>query len=187
MTPTRSMMTDSERRRKVAFLVAFCYAWAAMFGFGGIAVETIVIYPNVFHDVPASLVGAVDFFTVTGPADFFPPMGAATALAGLATCLITLPDRSARRWTFASLGTLIVGEFLFSMLYFWPRNDIMFEEGPAVHSVDVLRQTAIEFETGHWGRMLMSALTATFALLAVFATYRRHRLERVDQVRAESN
>ncbi|MEV5539535.1 hypothetical protein AB0L13_22000 [Saccharopolyspora shandongensis] len=29
---------------------------------------------NVFHD-PRSLAGAVEFFRIPGPADFFPPMG----------------------------------------------------------------------------------------------------------------
>lgn len=46
-----------------------------MVAFGGILVETIVIYPNVFHDPPESLARAVEFFEVTGPADLFPLMG----------------------------------------------------------------------------------------------------------------
>jgi hypothetical protein len=52
--------------RRITLAVPGAYVWTAMVAFGGIAVETIVIYPNVFHDPPASLAGAVDFFTVTG-------------------------------------------------------------------------------------------------------------------------
>ena len=37
----------------------------------------------------------------------------------------------------------IACEFLFSVLFFWPRNEIMFVEGTAVHSAEALRQTAL--------------------------------------------
>ncbi len=88
---------------------------------------------------------------VTGPADFFPPMGAVTVLAAVVALLLAWPIREARLWFVGSLASLVLGEFLYSVLFFWPRNEIMFDEGLAVHSVDVLRQTAAEFETGHWG------------------------------------
>lgn len=77
---------------------------------------------------------------MTGPADFFPPMGAVTVLSALTT-LVLLWRTVARWWVGASLVSLVLGEFLFSVLFFWPRNDIMFEEGAAEHSLDFLRQT----------------------------------------------
>ncbi|MEV6228449.1 hypothetical protein AB0L88_11330 [Saccharopolyspora shandongensis] len=43
--------------------------------------------PNVFHD-PRSLSDAVEFFRITGPADFFPPMGAVTVLAAASLVLL---------------------------------------------------------------------------------------------------
>lgn len=141
------------------------YVWLAMVAFGGIAVETIIIYPNVFHDVPRSLGEASDFFSVTGPADFFPPMGAATLIAAAVTLLLVRKVRAARWWMAASLASLALGEFLFSVLYFWPRNEIMFDEGAAVHAAELLRQTAVEFEVGHWFRLGMSAATATLAFI----------------------
>ncbi|ONF70426.1 anthrone oxygenase family protein [Amycolatopsis keratiniphila] len=143
-----------------------------MVAFGGIAVETMVIYPNVFHDAPASLVKATDFFVVTGPADFFPPMGAATVMAAAVTLLLLRRSRQARWWVTGSVSTLVLGEFLFSVVFFWPRNDIMFEEGLAAHSVEFLRQTAVEFETGHWFRLAFSAVTATLAFIG-FLRYHR--------------
>ncbi|MFB9903134.1 DUF1772 domain-containing protein [Allokutzneria oryzae] len=163
------------RTRAIPLAVSAAYTWIAMVAFGGIAVETIVIYPNVFHDVPASLAESVEFFTVTGPADFFPPMGLVTAIAAAATVVLLWRVRQARWWVTASLGTLATGEWLFSMLYFWPRNDIMFEEGIAVHTAEFLRQTANEFETGHWFRLGMSAVTATLAFIG-FLRYHRGRV-----------
>lgn len=153
-------------------VASVAYVWIAMVAFGGILVETIIIYPNVFHDVPRSLAESMDFFVVTGPADFFPPMGAVTVLAAITTVILLWPARRARLWVGASLLSLVVGEFLFSMLFFWPRNDIMFEEGIAVHSVEVLRQAAFEFQTGHWVRLAMSAVTASLAFAGLLRYHR---------------
>ncbi|MER6827544.1 hypothetical protein ABT352_16305 [Streptosporangium sp. NPDC000563] len=167
-------------RHRLSLAVLTAYVWIAMVAFGGIAVETIVIYPNVFHDVPASLAESVEFFVVSGPADFFPPMGAVTVIASVATLILVWPIRDTRLWAGGSLLSLLLGEFLFSVLYFWPRNDIMFEQGAAVHSVEVLRQTAFEFETGHWGRLGMSAVTATLAFAGLWRLLRAGALARDD-------
>jgi hypothetical protein len=165
------------RNRKVATIASATYVWIAMVAFGGILVETVVIYPNVFHDPPASLTGSVEFFTVTGPADLFPPMGAATVVAAGVTLVLLWRSRPARWWIGASLVTLVLGEFLFSVLFFWPRNEIMFDEGPAVHSVEFLRRTATEFETGHWVRLAMSGVTATLAFAGFLRFHRETHIE----------
>jgi hypothetical protein len=152
-------------------VVSTLYVWVAMVAFGGILVETIVIYPNVFHDPPASLAGSVVFFEVTGPADLFPPMGALTVALAVGSVALLWRVRPARLWALASLVSLVVGEFLFSVVFFWPRNEIMFDEGIAVHSAEVLRQVAVEFETGHWVRLAVSGVTAVLA----FTAYQRFR------------
>ncbi|ASR36061.1 DUF1772 domain-containing protein [Prauserella marina] len=161
-------------RDRFTFVWSLGYVWVAMVAFGGILVDSIVIYPNVFHDPPASLEGSMDFFLITGPADLFPPLGAATVIAGAVT-LVLVWRTSARLWIGGSLLTLVLGEFLFSMLFFWPRNDIMFEEGIAVHSVEFLRETAAQFQAGHWVRLAMSGVTATLVLIG-FLRYHRDRV-----------
>ncbi|GAA1194821.1 DUF1772 domain-containing protein [Prauserella alba] len=166
---------------RLGFPVSAAYVWLAMVAFGGIAVETIVIYPNVFHDVPRSLTEACAFFDVTGPADFFPPMGAVTLITAVVTLLLVRKIRAARWWIAASLASLALGEFLFSVLYFWPRNEIMFDEGAAVHTAELLRLTAAEFEVGHWFRLGMSAVTATLAFVGL---QRLHRDRIVSDLRA---
>lgn len=71
------------------------YAWIATVACSAIAVETIVIHPNVFHDVPASLAEASAFFEVTGPADFFRPLGAATIVTAVASTVLVWRVRAA--------------------------------------------------------------------------------------------
>lgn len=71
---------------------------------------------------------------------------------------------------------MIVCEGVVSMLYFWPRNEIMFVEGLEVHSEEYLKQVAREFETWHWrSRMGFNALAAIGAFAGFLRLY-RHRL-----------
>lgn len=142
-----------------------------MFAFGGVAVETIIIYPNVFEDAPESLARATEFFRVTGPADLFPPLGALTIGTAILSLVAVWAIRRARTLIIASMVSLVFGEFLFSLVYFWPRNEIMFGEGASARSAEELQRAATEFEIGHWFRLAMSAVTATLAFVAMLRCY----------------
>jgi hypothetical protein len=84
--------------------------------------------------------------------------------------------RGAARWWILFSLLMIVCEGLASMLYFWPRNEIMFVEGPGVHSAEYLKQVAREFETWHWrSRLGFNALAAVTAFVGFLGLY-RHRL-----------
>ncbi|MFI1459860.1 DUF1772 domain-containing protein [Nocardia carnea] len=168
--------------RKIAYSMGgpALFAGLAVLAFGGIGVETLIVYPNVFHNVPDSLAEASEFFDVVGPGDVLPPLGALTALAALVAVGTAWQVTAARGWLGAGLLTLLGGEYLFSVLYFWPRNEIMFDEGAAVHSVEFLRQTATEFETAHWFRLAISGITAALAVIGFLRAYREHVLLRRD-------
>jgi uncharacterized membrane protein len=85
--------------------------------------------------------------------------------------------KAARYWILASL-VVIVSEGLFSMAFFWPRNTIMFTEGTADHSVALLKQTAQEFEVGHWIRFALGAAAATTSFMGFLKFYRYRILSR---------
>jgi hypothetical protein len=67
---------------------------------------------------------------------------------------------------------MIVAEGLFSLAFFWPRNAIMFVEGPAVHSAAVLRQAAEEFQRMHWWRVAFNFSGSAAVFMAFLAYYR---------------
>jgi hypothetical protein len=136
--------------------------------------ETFMIYPNIFHDAPRSLEVAMEFMAVRSPSDFFPPLGFLSWVTGLAALALGWRAEPARWWILLSL-LMIVADGVLSMLFFWPRNEIMFIEGAAVHSTEVLRQTAREFETLHWVRLALNAASAAFAFVG-FVAYDRQRL-----------
>jgi hypothetical protein len=76
--------------------------------------------------------------TIRAPSDFYPLLGFLSCVCGAASLIAASRVRPARYWIALSVA-MILSEGLISMAYFWPRNRILFIEGPAVHSVDVLR------------------------------------------------
>ncbi|MBB3083952.1 DUF1772 domain-containing protein [Geodermatophilus sabuli] len=141
--------------------------WAAMLSFGGVAAETVMLYPNVFGDPPASLERAREFLVAGGPSDYFPPLGASVVLAGLVTTVLTWREPRLRWWVAGAAAVYVTCEFLFSVLFFWPRNEIMFVDPVGTHSPEVLRRVAGEFVAGHRVRLAGGAATAVLVFTAL--------------------
>jgi hypothetical protein len=161
--------------RRLAFPVVTGYLWVMMTLFGAVVLETFMIYPNVFADPPASLALAMDFMAVSGPSDFFPPLGFLTWVLGAGAVVLCWRVKTVRWWIVFSVA-MIVCEGVASMLFFWPRNEILFVEGLDAHSAEHLKQVAREFETWHWrSRMGFNTLAAVSAFVG-FLTFYRHRI-----------
>ena len=163
-----------EQMEALRFAAALTYAWVMMILLGAIVLETVMIYPNVFSDPPESLELAMDFLSVRGPDDFFPPVGLLSWVLGAGALITSWRVPSARRWLLLSLA-MIVGEGLVSVLYFWPRNEIMFVEGLAVHAPEYLEHVAREFESWHWrSRLGFNTAAAVAAFTALLRVHRHH-------------
>ena len=141
--------------------------WSSMMSFGGVAAETVMLYPNIFGDAPASLDRAREFLVAGGPSDYFPPLGALVVLMCLAATAFTWREPRIRWWIVAAAGVFIACEFLFSALFFWPRNEIMFVDPVGTHAPEYLRQVAQEFVAGHWVRLAGGAVASALALTAL--------------------
>ncbi|MEX5265645.1 hypothetical protein E7Z53_03910 [Kocuria salina] len=160
--------------RRLALPVLIAYLWMTMTLFGAIVLETFMLYPNIFADPPASLELTMEFLAVTGPSDFFPPLGFTVWVLGAATLVLTWRLPTVRWWVLLSLAMFVL-EGVVSMLYFWPRNDIMFIEGSAVHSAEYLRQVASEFTTWHArSRMVFNTIAAVAAFIACLRLHRHN-------------
>jgi hypothetical protein len=160
------------KKPHITFTFMLTHLWVLMSFFSGLLFETLILYPNVFHDVPRSLDTTMTFAVVRGPRDFFAPAGTFGVLTGVGSLMFGWRVKSIRSWIVGSVVIILLGEFLFSMAFFWPRNTIVFVEGTAVHSVAQLKQTAQEFQTGHWLRVALSAAAATSAFLSFLRFYR---------------
>lgn len=160
-------------RQRLAFGVTLLYLWIVMIHLGALIFETIVIYPNIFYNVPQSLELGMEFMAVRGPADFFPLVGMLSLFVGGSAVLLSWSVKSARYWLVGSILLILVGEFLLSAVFFWPRNEIMFLDGLAVHSATYLQQTAKEFQTGHWLRVGSSIGVSVTAFVGFLRIYRQ--------------
>jgi hypothetical protein len=158
--------------RKAGSALVVTYHWVLMIFLGAITFETLVLYPNIFRNAPSSLEAAVDFMKI-GPADFFPPVGMLLLATGAGAVILSWRVKTARYWLLTSVLIILFGEFLFSAIFFWPRNTIMFIEGPAVHSAEVLKQTAHEFEALHWVRLALCLPASVFSQVGLLKYYRR--------------
>jgi len=159
------------KRNTLTFWVILIYLWVMLILLGSIVLETFMIYPNIFADPPASFAVALQFMAVRTPSDFFPPLGFASWVTGVASVILGWRVKSARWWILGSL-LMIVGQGLASMALFWPRNTIMFIEGPAVHSAEFLRQTATEFQNLHWLRIGFNAIGSVLIFTGFLKFYR---------------
>jgi hypothetical protein len=158
-------------KQRLTFVVLITYLWVMMILLGSIVLETFMIYPNIFHDPPQSLALALEFMAVSAPSDFFPPLGFLSWVTGAGSVLLAWPVKPARFWILASV-LMIILDGLLSIAFFWPRNTILFVEGSAVHSADVLIQTAREFEMLHWARLALAAAAAAFIFVGFLKYYR---------------
>lgn len=159
------------RWERVTFLVLLTFVWTMMLLLGGLAVETFMIYPNIFHDAPERFGLALQFLSEVGPAQYFRPFGMASVLLGVVAVLVSWRYPAARWWVVAAV-VMIAAEGVDSMLFFWPRNTVLFVEGAAVHSVETLRETAREFQLWHWSRVALNTASAVFAFVGFLGFYR---------------
>jgi hypothetical protein len=153
-------------RTKLTGIALTVLVWGAMLSFGGVAAETVMLYPNIFGDAPASLDRAREFMVAGGPSDYFPPLGATVTISSLLAFALSWRNPSLRWWVAGAAGVFVACEFLFSVLFFWPRNEIMFVDPVGTHSAAYLRQAAEEFVAGHWVRLAGGAVTSALAFTA---------------------
>jgi hypothetical protein len=67
------MKEQTMKKQYITFAFVLAHTWVLMIFFGALVFDTLIVYPNTFHDVPHSLERAMAFATVRGPGDFFPP------------------------------------------------------------------------------------------------------------------
>jgi hypothetical protein len=70
------------KTQHIIFAIILAYFWVLVIFLGAIIFDTLILYPNVFHDVSRSLEAAMAFMVVRGPRDFFMPVGILTTLRG---------------------------------------------------------------------------------------------------------
>ncbi|MFC9997500.1 hypothetical protein [Nocardia sp. NPDC127526] len=162
----------------VPVAVVGLYAAVAGFVFSATVAETVLLYPNIFRDIPESLELTERFMSAMAVGDLMRPLGAGLTLCALAAFGAALWYRVGRGWLIASLVSLISGQFLLSILYLWPRASVLFDDR-ARHTLDEIERAATEFQVGQGFRILACGLTAVFAGVAALVCYRARLVQRL--------
>ncbi|MBF6327110.1 hypothetical protein [Nocardia transvalensis] len=159
------------RKTTVPLGVLTVFAVVAFFVFAVAVGETLLLYPNIFREIPDSLAMTEQFMSVVAVGDVLRPLGALLTVCGLAAVAVALWSRRSRGWTLAAFTSLLSGQMLLSILYLWPRATVLFDERGS-HTVDEIRRAATEFQAGQVFRLIFAGLTALFAVLAALRCYR---------------
>jgi hypothetical protein len=72
---------------RFVLIVVGAYLWVMLILFGSIVLETFMVYPNIFHDPPASLATSLEFMRIRAPSNFYPPLGFLSWLLGAASVI----------------------------------------------------------------------------------------------------
>lgn len=158
--------------RRTGFSIGLLYFWSSAILFGGLLAETVLLYPNIFHDVPRSLASASTFMAVTNPGDYFPLLGMTSLCLGVLAVVVNWRVTVVRRWYLGGIAVVALGDYLLSALYMWERNTILFQEGATVHSVAYLQEVAAEFETAHWARIAAGGIAAVCVFVGLLRSHR---------------
>ncbi|MFG6115643.1 hypothetical protein ACGTN9_10665 [Halobacillus sp. MO56] len=158
--------------QKVTFSSVVSHLWVQWIMLGSILLDTFMVYPNIFHDIPESFEVSLEFMAVASPHTYFPPLGMASIATGILATILAWKVKPARYWILLSMG-MIVLEGATSMIFEWPRNEIMFIEGAAVHSTEFLKQTAQEFLIVHWFRVAFNVI-GSLLMFVGFIKYYNH-------------
>ncbi|MFC8044984.1 hypothetical protein [Nocardia sp. NPDC057353] len=147
------------------------YAAVASLAFAATLVETTLLYPNIFRDVPASLALSEEFMSAVAIGDVMRPLGAVLMFTALLALAAAVAYRVARRWVLLSLIPLLLGQAVLSMLYQWPRATMLYDDR-ARYSTAEIQRAADEFLLGHYARIGAALLTAALAVTALLACHR---------------
>ncbi|SDE41466.1 hypothetical protein SAMN02799630_05391 [Paenibacillus sp. UNCCL117] len=165
-------------KRILSISTVTSHLWVQWILLGSMLLNTFMVYPNIFHDIPNSLNTAMEFMKVASPHTYFPPLGFMSWVTGVAAILFS--------WRYKNARVLIIGSVLMmfaegaaSVIWEWPRNEIMFIEGSAVHATEVLQQAYDEFIIVHWFRLLCNAAGSILIFLGFL------RVARLNEVKSE--
>lgn len=160
------------KRFDLASVFIVIYSFCATTFFGALLFDLVVLYPNVFANIPASLELTSEYLTVANPGTLFPRVGQATLLAGIIAVAFNWRMSRARNILLFSLAILFGGTYLITELFFNRRNEILFLEGVAQHPIGELRAVSREFLLVNWLRVAVVFIAPWLAQAALLISYK---------------
>jgi hypothetical protein len=155
------------KKQTLQTLLIFTHVFLAVMVFGGAIMETFINFPNWFHHIPPSLDTAKNFLQARNPGQFFQTLYPLSILAGIAFVIVGWKIKPARNFILTALVLSVSIEVL-TIAFIYPLLRIMIVDGSALHSAEVLKQTAQQFTTLNYIRMFFFFVAEMLSLLGLW-------------------
>jgi uncharacterized membrane protein len=155
------------KKRTFQTILIFAHFSLMMIVFGGAIMETFINFPNWFHNIPTSLDAAKNFLQVRNSGQFFQTVFPLAILTGIAFVILGWKIKPARNFILAAV-VLSVGVEIATVAFVYPLLRVMIVEGTAVHSVDALKQTAQQFTTLNFIRLVIFFVAEMLSLIGLW-------------------
>jgi hypothetical protein len=154
-------------KRTFQAILIFSHFCLMMIVFGGAIMETFINFPNWFHNIPTSLDAAKNFLQARNPGQFFQVLFPLAILTGMAFVILGWKIKPARNFILAAV-VLSVGIQVATFTFIYPLLRIMIVDGTTVHSVEVLKQTAQQFMTLNYIRLMFFFVAEMLSLIGLW-------------------
>lgn len=138
-----------------------------------------VLFVNIYNsvidsaiwgsDMPGSIEVARNYFNKKTPGDFFKLFGTALHLVGLIAVVWLWVPAPGTRWYLVTAFLLFVMMDVFTIAYFFPRNDIMFKREP--EDSESVRKAWRQWDSMNWLRSLIALAGVLCLCLALHQFY----------------
>ncbi len=153
--------------RKITQILLWIAVVAWSLWIGGLMYEMVVILPLWSSSLPESVVewNARPQFVVN-PTRFFAPVAITTVLSSLLGLILGWKSGNRRVWLVLSAICAVV-TLAFTLIYFFPKNEVLFRNQFAGLSGEEVSIIARSWITGNWVRVCIMAV-GFFAALRVY-------------------
>jgi hypothetical protein len=148
-------------------ILLFAHVGLVMMLLGAGILDTYVLFPNWFYDIPNSLLAAREFMRVHNPGAFFIPVQLAVMISGAAFTVAAWRREPAKLYVL--IGTVVwVLIMLLNLAFIYPRFSIFFGAPLANNDFDLLNRTAQEFQVLLQVRMVLGVIASGFSVFALW-------------------
>lgn len=151
--------------KQIAQILLFISMVAWSLWFGGLIYEMVVVIPLWSSSLPQSVIewnSRPQY--VTNPTAFHAPVAVVTVLSSLLALM--LGWKTNRRIWLAVSAICAVVVLGFTIIYFFPKNEVIFKNHFAGLSSEEISTIARSWITANWGRVILMALGFFAALRA---------------------
>lgn len=165
-------MKPQELKHQVAHALVVIGTVGATMVLGANVYQEVVEVPNWSHDVPRTIADFRACVRTSHPGFFFQVLVPLTMLSLVGASVGSRGrPRHQTRWVLGALAGVVAAE-IFTVAYFFPRNEILFFGDLSAHAPDVIAQAATEWARAHLLRMAMLLTGVACAMRALLLSAR---------------